>query len=67
MLDLVLEFIGIYYDDDSWREARYVDKKVRSSPYEEIKEMYKQSLCYFELVDKLNKIADELESDSDSD
>ena len=40
MLDLVLEFIGIYYDDDSWREARYVDKKVRSLPYEEIKEMY---------------------------
>ena len=38
MLDLVLEFIGIYYDDDSWREARYVDKKVRSLPYEEIKD-----------------------------
>lgn len=38
MLKTVLDFVGQYYDG-SWKEAKYVDKKISSLPIEKLREI----------------------------
>lgn len=65
MLKTVLDFVGQYYDG-SWKDAKYVDKKISSLPIQKLREMYELALSYFKLEEIVDSIAEGYEYNSDS-